>query len=84
MMLLLLPMWFLSGALFPASTASGWLRALIAVNPVAYGLAAIRWSIYGVSAETMNLPGRFLSIGVSLAFTAFMFGCAILVTRRSQ
>lgn len=84
MMLLLLPMWFLSGAIFPASSASSWLKALIAVNPVAYGLAAIRWSIYGASAATMNLPGRSLSIGVSLAFTALMFGCAVLVTRRSS
>lgn len=82
MMLLLLPMWFLSGAVFPAATASAWLRALISVNPVAYGLAAIRWSIYGASAVTMHLPSQALCIGVSLAFTAFMFGCAILVTRR--
>lgn len=84
MMLLLLPMWFLSGAVFPASTAPAWLSALVKVNPLSYGLAAVRWSIYGAAAATMNLPGRLVSIAISLAFTAFMFGCAIMVTRRSS
>jgi ABC-2 type transport system permease protein len=84
MMLLLLPMWFLSGALFEASTAPAWLRILVALNPVTYGLAALRWSIYGPAAAAMALPGQFLSIGISVAFTAFMFACALAVTRRPQ
>ncbi|HEX4999389.1 MAG TPA: ABC transporter permease [Terriglobia bacterium] len=82
MMLLLLPMWFLSGAVFQASTAPAWLRAVVRINPVAYGLSAMRWSIYGASPATANLPGQAVSLAVSVAFTAFMFGCAILVTRR--
>ncbi len=34
MNLFLIPMWILSGALFPASGAAGWVRALMLVNPL--------------------------------------------------
>ncbi len=37
MNLLLMPMWFLSGALFPAESAAGWIRFLMHVNPLFYG-----------------------------------------------
>jgi len=42
MNLFLIPMWLLSGALFPASGAPGWLKAIMAVNPVTYGLAFLQ------------------------------------------
>jgi ABC-2 type transport system permease protein len=47
MMTLLIPMWLLSGAVFPANNASVWMKALIMVNPLTYGLAAVRWAMYG-------------------------------------
>ncbi len=37
MNLLLMPMWFLSGALFPAESAAGWIRFLMQINPLYYG-----------------------------------------------
>lgn len=42
MNLLLMPMWLLSGALFPAAGASPWVRAVMAANPLTYGLTALR------------------------------------------
>jgi ABC-2 type transport system permease protein len=42
MNLVLIPMWILSGAVFPASGAAGWIRAVMAANPLTYGVAAIR------------------------------------------
>jgi len=70
---------------FPASGAPGWLKLVIEVNPLTYGLAAVRWSIYGVSkAAQMSLPSFALSFGVSLLFAAFVFATAILVTRRTS
>ena len=47
MNVLLIPMWLLSGAVFPAKNASFWLKAVIMVNPLTYGLAAVRWCMYG-------------------------------------
>lgn len=37
MNILLMPMWFLSGAVFPAATAPIWMKAVMAVNPLTYG-----------------------------------------------
>ena len=42
MNLFLIPMWMLSGALFPSAGAPGWLQAVIAVNPVTYGVSALQ------------------------------------------
>ena len=46
MTLLLMPMWLLSGALFPSVGAPGWLRWVITFNPLAYGLGALRRCLY--------------------------------------
>jgi len=37
MNMLLMPMWFLSGAIFPAESASVWIRFLMQINPLFYG-----------------------------------------------
>src|SRR5712671_2208842 len=40
--LFLIPLWLLSGALFPLSGASGWLRVVMRINPLTYGVDALR------------------------------------------
>lgn len=42
MNLVLVPMWVLSGALFPSSGASVWIRWIMRINPLAYGMLALR------------------------------------------
>ena len=57
--------------------------AVMNLNPLTYGMSAVRWSIYGTDvASTMDLPGFALSIGVTVAFAALIFGAAIRMTRR--
>ena len=68
MNLLLFPMWILSGAVFPASGAAGWIRGVMQVNPMTYGVAAIR-SILGGAESASDNP----SVGGSLIFIA-LFG----------
>jgi ABC-2 type transport system permease protein len=83
MNLLLIPMWLLCGAVFPVSGAHAWLRPVIALNPLTYGLSSVRWSLYGNSvASTMGLPGFALSVAVTAIFGALMFAAAIAMTRR--
>ncbi len=85
MNLFLIPMWLLSGSVFPASGASQWLRWVMMINPLTYGLAAVRWSIYGAgSAATLNLPAFVLSLAVSVVFAISLFAAAILMTRRTK
>jgi ABC-2 type transport system permease protein len=44
----LVPMWLLSGALFPASGASGWVQSLMRLNPLTPAVEMIRAFLTGV------------------------------------
>lgn len=79
MNLLLIPMWLLSGAFFPADGASPWLRFVMAINPLTYGMAAVRRCIDPNGAAIgADVPGFTLSVIVTLAFTA----AGLLLARR--
>lgn len=83
MNVLLIPMWLLSGAVFPAKNASFWLKAVIMVNPLTYGLAAVRWCMYGLEkGATMDLPSFALSLAVTVIFGLTMFIVSLALTRR--
>lgn len=65
--LFLIPMWLLSGALFPAGGASEWIRWLMRLNPLTYAMAALRQACYWPRLPE-GLEGP--SLSVSLAVTA--------------
>lgn len=82
MNLVLVPMWLLSGAFFPLSGAPGWLSALMRINPLTYGVAALRWVLYGSSASLgSGLPGPALALGMTFALGVAGFAAGLLVTR---
>ncbi len=66
MNLFLIPMWILSGALFPASGAAGWIRAVMLVNPLTYGVSALRVLFAG--GPVVGEPPLTVSITVMAAF----------------
>jgi ABC-2 type transport system permease protein len=79
--LFLIPLWLLSGALFPLSGASGWLKALMLVNPLTYGVEALRGLLYPASPTVTSLP---TSMAALILFTICMFAlCFIMVNRRT-
>ena len=51
--LFLIPLWLLSGALFPISGASMWLRVLMRINPLTYGVEALRQLLYPVAGNSL-------------------------------
>jgi ABC-2 type transport system permease protein len=51
MNVILLPMWFLSGAFFPVAGAPLWLEWIMRLNPLTYGIAAMRRVLYHGSPE---------------------------------
>src|SRR5437899_4552111 len=54
--LFLIPLWLLSGALFPLSGASGWMKVLMRLNPLTYGTEALRGLLYpGSQAFSLGL-----------------------------
>jgi ABC-2 type transport system permease protein len=73
MNLFLIPMWFLSGALFPADGAHGAMRWLMSANPLTYGVCALRRALYFNVDANLHLPPWSVCIGVSLLFAAVMF-----------
>jgi ABC-2 type transport system permease protein len=79
--LFLIPLWLLSGALFPLSGASGWLRLLMRINPLTYGVEALRGLLYPASPTVTSPPMSMLGL---VLFTVCMFAlCFIMVNRRT-
>src|SRR3954463_1014575 len=79
--LFLIPLWLLSGALFPLSGASGWMRILMRLNPLTYGVEALRMLLYPASPEVFPLSA---SLATLVLFTLVMFGLAfVMVNRRT-
>jgi ABC-2 type transport system permease protein len=76
----LIPLWILSGALFPASGAATWVRALMFVNPMTYGVSAIRRMLY--DAPLPSEPSLAVSLAVLVAFAAAMLAAGTLAARR--
>ena len=78
--LFLIPLWLLSGALFPLSGASGWLRILMRLNPLTYGVEALRGLLYpGTASADFPVPLSLLVLGI---FTALIFAVAFLIANR--
>ena len=77
--LFLIPLWLLSGALFPLSSASQWLRMLMEINPLTYGVEALRSVLYPASQGEFSLAA---SLATLILFSLFMFGVAFLMVNR--
>ncbi len=76
--LFLIPLWLLSGALFPLSGASGWMRLLMRINPLTYGTEALRALLFPASAA---FPVS-TSLMVLIAFSLAMFVLAFVLANR--
>ncbi len=84
MNLILIPIWLLSGAFFPATGAPAPLRWLITLNPLTYGMAALRHCLYlSKPAAAGPLPSLTLSLAVSVAFCVLAFLAAARSANRS-
>jgi ABC-2 type transport system permease protein len=82
MNLFLIPLWLLSGALFPSSGAAGWLGAVMQFNPLTYGVAALRHGLYlEGSIATHDLVSFWVSFLVILIFAGVMLAVSSLAVR---
>jgi ABC-2 type transport system permease protein len=80
--IILLPLWMLSGALFPAKDASGWLAFFMHLNPLSYGVDALRNVLF--PADSTYLP--FIpNLIVTIAFCCLTFAASwAIVNRRTN
>ena len=77
--LFLIPLWLLSGALFPLAGASGWIRVIMRLNPLTYGVEALRVLLYPGAGTSFPLSSAMATL---LLFSLVMFGLALLMANR--
>jgi len=98
MQMLLFPMIFLSGALFPLNALPGWLNVLTHINPLTYAVAPLRQVVFAAQRmppaarkrfpATIDVFGHTLSIGTEIAivvvFAAIFIALAIRGFSRTE
>lgn len=83
MNLFLIPMWMLSGALFPADGASTWLQWVMWLNPLTYGVSATRQAVLlGSGQVAVSGPSMSLSLAISAVFAIVLVVLASRMTAR--
>jgi ABC-2 type transport system permease protein len=77
--LFLIPLWLVSGALFPLAGASGWIRIIMRLNPLTYGVEALRSLLYPSSDASFQLTSAMATL---VLFSLVMFALALLMANR--
>jgi len=75
----IMPIFFLSGALFPLDRLPKWLSILTQIDPLTYGVDLLRYVIIGIH----SFP-PLLSVTVILAFTLIMFAISVIEFNLSE
>src|SRR4051812_34784469 len=70
--LFLMPLWMLSGSLFPVSGASRWIALVMRANPLTYGVEALRSSLYPELGNGLGLS-TLTCLSVLSVFALVMF-----------
>jgi ABC-2 type transport system permease protein len=79
--LFLIPLWMLSGALFPDDRAAGWLKVLMRANPLTYGMKALLATMFPATATRASLP-VWPSVSILAGFAFVVFVAGFLVANR--
>ena len=81
--LFLMPLWMLSGSLFPVNGASRWIGMIMRVNPLTYGVEALRASLYPQMGNGLGLSTAACA-GVLGAVSLVMFAIAFAMVNRRR
>ena len=84
MNLILIPIWLLSGAFFPHTGLPAPIAWVMRVDPLTYGLAALRQCLYLGASPVADMPGLGVSLAVTAAFGVLTFAAAALAARHSS
>jgi len=69
----IMPMFFLSGAMFPIDNLPHWINFIIRLNPLTYGVDLLRWNTLGIRTFALYIDFLFLII-----FSFIMLGIGVL------
>ena len=85
MNLILMPIWLLSGAFFPAAGVPVWLAWIMWINPLTYGMAALRRCLYLTQTTAVGaVPALAPALGITLLFGAVTLLGAVYTANRSS
>jgi daunorubicin resistance ABC transporter membrane protein len=81
-----LPLWLLSGAVFPPHLGHAAFTWVMTVNPLAYAVSATRHALYGGRApEALTLTASpWIDVGVVVIFALLALLAAVLVSQRKR
>ena len=80
MNLFLIPLWLLSGAVFPSAGAPVWLGWVMKLNPLSYGVTALREGLYW----ELPHPDAAIALVVTVVFAAGMFLLSLMAAQRTK
>ncbi|MEM1107754.1 MAG: ABC transporter permease [Planctomycetota bacterium] len=83
MNLLLMPMWFLCGAVFPVETA-GPMKWIMYANPLTYGNTSFAWALQGDAAVGIGLPNAVALVVTAAATIAVVAGATRLASKAGK
>lgn len=79
MNLVLFPMWLLSGSFFPVESASSVIKPLMLLNPLTYGMSALKMSMMGFS----QVSDLVFQLGMLWLFSlGFLIVCVVIVRKK--
>jgi|694.fasta_scaffold39581_4 ABC-2 type transport system permease protein len=80
MNLVLFPMWLLSGAFFPAESASKFIKPVMYLNPLTYGM----WSLRGAMSGQLQASEILIQVAVVCFFGLVFLGGAVLLVNKKR
>lgn len=83
MNVVLMPMWILSGAVFPADGAAGWVKGVMSFNPLTYGISAYRHYLAPAGVQVTG-PSIETCWAVTVVFGVFTLAAACYQAGRSS
>ncbi|CAM4542801.1 MULTISPECIES: ABC transporter permease [Myxococcus] len=87
MSIVMLPMWVLSGAVFPLKGADTWLAWVMRLNPMRYSVEGVRRALHGAEASVAlgaSSSSAGLEVPVLVAFAAVFIGLASFSVSRRE
>ena len=84
MMVFLMPLWMLSGALFPVTGAPVWMGWVMLVNPVYHALNIIRLPFYHDVLGLLSNGAWVTSLTVTVAWVALCLGVSMMRVERRE
>ena len=84
MSVVMLPMWLLSGALFPIEGAAAWLEWVMRCNPVTYSMVVLRQAFYVEPTDLLAEATFVRALAITAAWTGLTVAGSAWIVARSR